>query len=326
MKYKFTIPPDMSPQTLNQGLIEYFKFHLINFAHVIADVFAGKSIFTKKINGITKHEIENEIKELIKIREKVTHTLKVYFNKYYLNRLPTFSNIKEFKGLKILEKHILSIHGLDPFMKNINNQIAGLEKKAATFRYENEVIKKYFPMPFREGKKARERSYTNQICFLWALAMRNEAGEIAWKNIAELLNWFGERLKDSCYWGNIKMPSPQEITSHDNPIKSSFKKIKRNLSTTLNYAKPFYFFRPIRAFAGKSLFRDSTREGVPVLRLVRSVKFYKGKIKVIFEKGNRLRTRETFLENKKYYSIIRNYSSREEKSDRKILLLEINQV
>lgn len=152
MRYKFWIKKDEDKDRLDNDLKREYKFRLLNFASVVADVLAENTIFCKKIGGKKKSEITDEIEKLERIKQKLLEELTDYFFYYRLKNYPEFIT-KELKESADKEgpKFYISIFKLEPFFSEVNNHIEELKGNLAQYQYDPEFLKEIIPFPIREG-------------------------------------------------------------------------------------------------------------------------------------------------------------------------------
>lgn len=314
MKYK-QIKIESSQEELEKDLKEYYGPSLVNFAYVIADVLAEETIFTKKVYGRKISDIKKEREDLISIKEELLKSLKSYTAKYFH---PDLFKTQKKTSFKIQNEFYINEFRLKPFFNWIDECIKKLEKMMNIF--EQKPDSGFIPWPdFKPDK--RPFSYANQIAFLWSSALYDKNG-IHWANICNLISWFLECLEDTSYKEKLYFGRKDEISGYPRVVKNQYQKIKKSYSFFMLLASCLIYF-PFKK--EKPLYPKATGiyklgEGYQVI----SVKFYKRKIKTIFDEDGKLKTRETLLEKDKYHSIIRVYDQDEEDSEGDKLLLEVD--
>lgn len=325
MRYNFSIIKDEYKERLDSILKREYEFRLLNFASVVADVLAENTIFSKKIGGKEKSEIRNEIKKLEGIKQKLLKELTDYFFHYHLKNCPEFI-IKELKE-SVDEKgpkFYISIFKLESFFSELDSRIEELKEALALYQYNPEFLKEIIPFPICEGYP-RPINYTNQICFLWAFAMRDKDGRsVSWEKASELIDWFIYHLKFSEYVDNIKPIPRGKYSKEIESLKTFFRRIKRKFPTLLKITGNRDYFPNWASKAQKPFFLKKVKNGGLRVFPVVAIKFYKNKIKTIFKENNNLKVRETVFEKNKFTSEIRDYYQKEEKLDGENLLLEID--
>jgi len=334
-----------SRDELDKKLKKLYKYSLLNFAFVIADVLAGTSVFSSTYPfGKKKSEFENEIKELGKIKSKIIKIVEEYISKFYSSDI-----VRDLSNLnpEEMEKFYISQFKLKPPFNYIDNTIKKLEeivnsrnvnlkttsqqlinraiinqkfgpsfgKHRRPFNFTDQVIKKaIINQAFWRFFIRHRRSFSpaNQVSFLLAPVMKDK-NIIHWENIINLICWFLRKLYGSSYESILNF-------THDGGdptvLKNQYRRIKSLYSTLISISSDKYFPH------------KNNRPEKPYFFLnpVISVKFYKNKIKTIYRENDKLKVRESLFENHKEKNVIREYEKDEEKneSSKFKLLMEIS--
>lgn len=295
MKYKQIYIEEIEDEDeLNRELKKNYGFSLLNFAYVIADVLAEVSVFSKMPHGRKISDIKREIQDLYKIKKK-------FYN----------SEFKQNPLSRLLDEHI----------KNLEDIVNAYEKKPDLTLLPWPEINIY----------SRSFSLTNQIAFLWSPAMRGRSG-VHWANICNVIYWFLEELKGSIYKSKLYFLRKRYKAKSGYPkvLKNQYQKIKLQyflpiiISSTCIYF-PFKGFHPLFLKGTDIDLNNPLRSGWPI----NSIKFYKNKIKTIFnvspgKRNNNLKVSETVFRKNKPTSEIRDYHQEEENIETDKLLLDIS--
>ncbi|GEM_PF-6007646 len=304
---------------LDKKLKEFYRYSLLNFAFVIADVLAGNSVFSHTHPfGKKKSEFENEIKELGEIKAEIIKRVEKYIRKFYSpDSVRVLSNLNPEKR----EKFYISRFKLKPPFNYIDDTIKGLEE-IVNFRdvypYETSqpvitqalITQAYWPF---FGRYRRPFSSANQVSFLLASVMKDKNG-IHWKNICNFICWFLANLDGSFYESKLDFPhgkGEDSIGGNTIVLKNQYQKIKGLFC----YSKSSDEYFPQKDNRPQKPYLISN----PVI----SVKFYKNKIKTIYRENDKLKVRESLFENDKENNVIREYEKDEEKNESSKPLMEI---
>jgi len=327
MRYKFEIKYDMGKDELDEKLKEYYKYPLLNFAFVIADVFAEKSVFSPKFPvGKKRSDIKNEIVALCGIKSKLMKLVEDYVLKFYSS-----GSVKVLKNLnpEKRKKFYISEFRLKPTFNYIDDYIKGLEEMIDLHHIHsidsihssvddeyiiNALIVRCFGPFFKKHK--RSFSVPNQVSFLWSPVIRGN--KIHWRNICNLICWFLEYLEGSTYKSKLDFPhgkNEEKIGANINVLKNQYQRIKEAYSSLIHTSCNLNYFpcknnKPEKPY----LFSE------PVI----SVKYFHNKIKTIFKEKDKLMVRQTtFIEPERREHEIRQYEKDEEKKENSRLILEI---
>ncbi len=308
---------DMDQDKLSAQLQKDYKYPLLNFSFVVEDVLSGIPIFSKSIAEKKISEIMHEIQDLKKIRQDILERLDTYVIAHFPSDLLEYlkNSPPGIRKIFLIEKF-----GLGSFLENTGRRLKLLEK----------VINEFRPIFKRGSKKPEFLPYIQpignayQIYFLWASVMyKNE--RVQWQDIQNVHTWLLEALKKSTYVSKIDFPPKKGEKNVGGNIKV-LKNEYRNFKVTYELHPlllPLIYFprRTTQPFIPKAGFKDfeSPSGHHPVI----SIKFYKDKIKTIFDEDGKLKARETIFEKKQCRSIIRDYRQEEEKSEKDKLLLEV---
>ena len=295
---------------LDKELKEFYRYSLLNFAFVIADVLAGNSVFSPTHPfGKKKSEFEREIAELGEIKSEIIKLVEKYIRKFYSPdsvRVLRNLNPEMLKELYILYfKPKLLFNAIDNTIKELEEIVNFRDVypyKTSKPVITQAIINQAFWPYFRRHR--RPFSPANQVSFLFSPVMKDQNG-IHWINICDLICWFLEKLYSSSYESILNFTD--EVC--DPPVlKNQYQKIKGFFS----YSRASYEYFP----------KKNNRPQKPYLfsNPVISVKFYKNKIKTIYRENDKLKVRESFFENDKEYNVIREYEKDEENETRELLI------
>jgi len=300
---------------LDKKLKEFYRYSLLNFAFVIADVLAENSVFSPTYPfGKKKSDIEREIADIGKIKSGIIKQVEEYFLKFYSpDKVRVLSNLNPEK----MEKFYISWFKLEPLFNDIDNTIKKLEE-IVNFRdvypYETSqpvitraIINQAFWPYF--GRHRRPFSSANQISFLLAPVMRDKNG-IHWINICDLIYWFIEYLKVSTHVSRLYFRRKEEKTGHPKVLKNQYRGIKNPYPTLISISSDQYFPHKNNRPEKPYFFSN------PVI----SVKFYDNKIKTIYRRNDKLQVRESRFEHDKENNVIREYEKDGENETRELLM------
>jgi len=319
MRYKFEIPYDMDLDELDKNLKKFYKYPLLNFAFVIADVLAENSVFSPAYPfGKKRSDIKREIAEIGEIKSGIIKLLEKYFLKFYSpDSVRVLSNLNPEK----MEKFYISWFKLKPLFNDIDNSIKRLEEmfnlrnihppvlsqSLVTDAVITQAIITQCFWPFFKKHK-RSFSIANQVSFLWSPVLRDK-NFIHWRNICNLICWFLENLEGSTYESKLDFPHGKkeaDIGGNINVLKNQYRRIKKSYWSIINLHSDTCCFP-----------HKNNRPEKPCLfsNPVISVKFYHNKIKTIYKEKNKLKVRETLFEHSRKKHEIREYEKDEEKKE-----------
>lgn len=323
MRYKFHIENDMEQDELDKKLKEFYRYSLLNFAFVIADVLAENSVFGPTYPfGKKRSDIKREIAEIGEIKSGIIKLLEKYFLKFYS---PDSVRVLSKLNPEKMEKFYISWFKLKPLFNDIDDSIKRLEEmfnlrnihppvlsqSLVTDAVITQAIITQCFWPFFK-KHRRSFSIANQVSFLLASVMRDKYG-IHWRNICDLIYWFMEYLEGSTYVSRLYFRRKKEKTGSPKVLKNQYKGIKKPYSTLISTSSGQYFPHKNNRPEKPYLFSN------PVI----SVKFYYNKIKTIYKENDKLKVRQSLLEPDKKEHEIREYEKEEEKKEVSKCVLEI---
>ena len=329
-----------SRDELDKKLKKLYKYSLLNFAFVIADVLAGNSVFSSTYPfGKKKSKFENEIKELGKIKSKIIKLVEEYIRKFYSsNIVRDLSNLNP----EEMEKFYISQFKLKPPFNYIDNTIKKLEeivnarnvhpnetsqqlinraiinqkfgpsfgKHRRPFNFTDQVIKKaIINQAFWRFFIRHSRSFkpANQVSFLLAPVMQDE-NIIHWENICNLICWFLAKLYRSSYESILKF-------THEGGDPKVLKNQYRRIKGFFCYSSASYEYFPKK--------NNEPEKPCFLSNPVISVKFYDNKIKTIYKENDKLKVRESRFEHDEEENVIKEYEKDEEENESSNLLMEI---
>lgn len=300
----------ISPDELNKELQEQYKYPLLNFAFVIAEVLDGLPPFSKIILGRKITAMKKEIDDLEIIKQRVIKDLESHAKKHFQ------SDISDDYTIEVLKMLLIQHLNLTPFFESINNFKGVLDEFKPLFK-RGPLTSEFLPL-------SQPISCAYQISFLWAIVMSNKY--VHWLNIQSFLAWFLYHFDGSAYEKKLEFPREKDgkkIGANIDILKNAYMGFKSLYGFhSLLYRLIYFPSRTKRPFFPKPGAKDIEEpEGhFPII----SIKFYKNKIKTILEVEGKLKVRETKFERGKPESAIRDYEKREEKKDGSALLLEID--
>ncbi len=316
----------ISRDELDKKLEEYYGYPLLNFAFVIADVFAENSVFNPTFPfGKKRSDIKREIAELGEIKSEIIKLVEKYFLKFYS---PDSVRVLSKLNPEKIEKFYISWFKLKPSFNNIDDSIKRLEEMynlrnihppVATQSLVTDAVitQALITQGFWPFFKKHRRSFSiaNQVSFLWSPVLRDK-NWIHWGNICNLICWFLENLEGSTYESKLDFPHGKEeeaIGGNINVLKNQYRRIKKPYSTLISTSSDQYFPHKNNRPEKPYLFSN------PVI----SVKFYHNKIKAIYKEKDILKVRQTLLKPDRKEHEIREYKKDEEKKETSCQLLEI---
>jgi hypothetical protein len=287
----------------------FLDYPLLNYAHVLAEVLmepsGGYPIFE-----IKESKIDNQLKDIKKIKEKHLYQLHDYSIKY-----SHFKGYDELKNEEEREKFLVEKSKLKPHFESLTprEEESELCNKISYKKTSGRKIDKKYKIASIWGLMMRSRKrivwpdiirFYNEKSSTWETRVRSSLEEeivssVDWPNVVGLLDWFHNKLKKTPYGGELKLP--YDIIKYEGRVKY----LKRRCSLIIK--------KDVKDAI--SNFRVFIPEGLPVeIRFIpHSIKFNKKSIEINGIREKSVFTRKVdFTKDRKFsfdYSISKQLSS-----------------
>jgi hypothetical protein len=213
---------DLTPEEVNSFLIEKYGLGLLGFSFIVANILKIE-YHRKRIN----YQIsEDMIKKFQNLKNKIIDTMLDYEASVFRwsDRKICYK-----KNWGKIEKEVLTDYKLNEFFKEINHGISILKYRRA-LKHPGAPIK-----------------IRNQITSSWALSIKKRGRRIDWELIAELIDWFWQKLKNHEPYADLKPTYESTDTEY---IKNQFYRNKNKHD--IKYAARFPSIPTIIVFPEKT--------------------------------------------------------------------------
>lgn len=265
-----------------------FKYSLLNFAAVIAEVLAGSSPLNKDIPGFKRIDIKDTRNIIVKIVKECKRLSSDPVIKLFSEIGPQFKSHSETieQTLKELDERVEMVVGCPLY--------PGLDKKPR-------AIKKI-----------------NQIAILWIPGLTDKKQKIHWEELVELFYWFEKRLRNAVYFADVNPAclKPKALQTLNARIRRN-RELLLGFSSSLHGVPDVWQNRPLIRVSHE----DSRLFGFPI----NSIEFYPDRIRTLFEMDEGTFVRETvFRKSGEPSSSLYTHDPSREKTKANNIVLEIH--
>ena len=290
---------------------EHYGFSLINFANVIADVLAERTIFSQsRYCKSVYNKLQREMDALNDVKKLLLRKLKKYLSIFLENR-----ETKDGIQLdQLSDDEIVDYFGLREFFNRIDCIKKNPEEENIFSRLL--VTSSYHKELFLKSRKPI--TPINQLVNFFAMVIfkpkiliepdgrvTRASTKIDWEDISTLLTWFYQKLEKSVYGKKLSFQRKHDFSGWPDTLKVQYSKIGKN-------------YRP--ALIGYCINDYFPKEKGPSII---SIAFYRKRIKKIFQGDQGLIVLEYIFGEGRPLEIKREYSAEKDNRDEKGRILVI---
>jgi hypothetical protein len=250
---------EMTPKELNSLLKKEYCFGLYPFAIIVAHVFLVGGV-TKSENFPCNEDLAELQRKFLYLKRKIIHTLSYHYLNIilYQNRDPSLKKILK-KDMDYAEALIGDFYGLNGFFKYINGEIKNFD----------ELKKDRQP-----GARLKKRNF---IITLWSQLVRSEGYRINWEIIADLIDWFWEKLRFYSFYSELN-PQRKPLSDPD-VLKNMFYRNKELTREHFLDIRDGYFNNRLKNRRKFSLLVIFSKSGIKIEKYSDLLEFYNGTLR-----------------------------------------------